>query len=389
MGLIESIMGTDVGAANNSLASNIFTLLNAEDSNVLFSPWSMFNALAMTYVGARGNTAAQMATGLCLKNNPEDERTFDAVAKTLESLESLGPVEYATANKIWVHSGFELLSDFKRIVKNYFASEGALVDYVNDREGARKEINSWVEEQTNSKIKELITPGLLNQYTRLVLTSAVYFKGKWMHEFRPQSTQTKSFKTSKGKAVNVQMMYMKAKKDMRYYETEQFQVLALPYKGRRLTLNIILPKDGDGLGSVLKSVLKDSSQLQKCICPEVLFQPIEIMIPRFKFDFDKNYNDILVKLGFQDMFSDAVADFSGISTVKPGLKVSAVVQKAFIEVNEEGTEAAAATAAIMMQRCAMPVQRPLIFNADHPFLFFISDVETKVILFMGKVVDPS
>ena len=392
-------MAENIATANNSFSSKIFAEFLGADGNVIISPWSLFNALAMTYVGARNNTALQMSTVLGFEDLKEEirgssafvgseaaleNRIFESFENLLESLEKISSVKYAAANRIWVQAGYGLCDEFRKALRDSFQSESGRVDFVKATEEARCEINSWVESKTSARIKDLIAPGMLDNLTRLVLTSAVYFKGSWLHEFERKNTMTKAFNISANKKVQVQMMYMNAKKDMGYHETDQFQVLAMPYLGDRLTMNVILPKDGQSLTQVLGAVRKD---LDSCIRPAKLHGSIEILIPKFKLEFCSEFEKVLCSLGATDMFSDRSADFSGITQEKPGLKVGSVVQKAFIEVNEEGTEAAAATAVIMVLRCALPI--PLVFNADHPFLFMICDKATKLIMFMGKVEDPS
>ena len=294
-----------------------------------------------------------------------------------------------SANKIWVQKKLDLQSEFQAHLKNYFPSETGEVDYMKDSDGARREINAWVEEQTKGKIKDLIPSGVLDALKRLVLTSAVYFKGSWLHEFPNYSTTPMKFQIDANNSLKVQMMFMNAKEDVSYHEEDKFQVLALPYVGERLTMNIILPKEGTSIDAVLASLKSGKAVMTKCLSPPTRPKNINIYISRFKFDFNKTYNDILQSLGLTDMFSDAVADFSGITSEKPGLKVKSVIQKAFIEVNEEGTEAAAATAVVMLNNCATRMRPPITFKADRPFVFLICDYKTNIILFMGKVMDPS
>lgn len=378
-------MDKAIGDANNSFATQILSELINKDSNVLFSPWSLFNALAMTFAGASGNTADQMSIALGLKN----PGSFDGMLCALKSLQELKSVEYVTANKIWMQTGFDLKSVFLDHLKKHFLSEIGEVDYIKDSEGARQSINSWVEKQTKAKIKDLIPSGVLHALTRLVLTSAVYFKGSWLHEFLKHNTKKMGFQVNLNEPKEVEMMFMMAKKGMMYAEVDNYQVLAMPYTGERLTMNIILPKQGVNLEEMVRSLNSDNNMMSKCINPPPQRESIEIFIPRFKFDFNETYNSILHNMGLKDAFSDLVADFSGMTDAKPGLKVEAVIQKAFIEVNEEGTEAAAATAVMMGLRCAIPTRPPIMFKADRPFIFLIRDKKTNIILFMGKVLDPS
>ena len=376
-------MDNKIGEANNYFALQILSELNVNDTNVLFSPWSLFDALAMTFVGARGSTADQMSKALGIKC-PD---SLQGIHQTQMQMKDISSVK--SANKIWVQKKLDLQSEFQAHLKNYFLSETGEVDYLQDSEGARQEINAWVEEQTKGKIKNLIPSGMLNALTRLVLTSAVYFKGSWLHEFPKHSTKPMKFQIDANNSLKVQMMFMNAKKDVSYHEEDKFQVLALPYVGERLTMNIILPKEGTSIDAVLASLKSGKALMKQCLSPSTRPKNINIYIPRFKFDFNKTYNAILQSLGLTDMFSDAVADFSGITSEKPGIKVNSVIQKAFIDVNEEGTEAAAATAVVMTFGCAMPMLPPITFKADRPFVFLICDNKTNIILFMGKVMDPS
>ena len=380
----DTVMAAKIGEANNQFALRLFSDLKSNDSNVLFSPWSMFNALAMAFVGGRGNTAQQMSEALGL-TNPGSLQDMLNVLKLLQDVKAV-----KSANKMWMQSNFNILSEFQEHLKRYFLSEAGEVDFINDSESARVKINCWVEEQTKSKIKNLIPPGVLDSLTRLVLTSAVYFKESWLKEFPKENTQSMKFYVDSSKSTMVQMMYMNAKEDVMYHEEGNFQVLSLPYIGQRLTMNIILPRKGVSLESILCDLKKGKLLMNTITKPSMRPGNIEIYIPQFKFDFTQTYNTLLQNLGLTDMFSDVAADFSGVTNVLPGLNVTAVIQKAFIEVNEEGTEAAAATAVVMGLRCAMPKRKPpVVFKADRPFIFLIYEKKSNVILFMGKVTDPN
>ena len=377
-------MSSEIGEACNNFALRLFSRLNGNDTNVLFSPWSMFNSIAMTFVGARGNTARQMSQELGL-SNPE---SFTSMLDTLTLLQDVESVK--TANKIWIQSNFNILPEFQEQLKTYFFSDVGMVDYVKDCEGARVKINTWVENKTNSKIKNLIPPAVLGPLTRLVLTSAVYFKESWLTEFPKRNTRSMRFNVSSSKSTKVDMMYMNAKKDVMYDEADGYQVLALPYIGKKLTMNIILPKENSSLDEIINDLKLSKSRMDSVIQPSMRPGNIEIYIPRFKFDFTQTYNEILQDVGLIDMFSDEMANFSGITTEVPGLKVASVIQKAFVEVNEEGTEAAAATAVVLGLNCRIPrVEPPIVFKADRPFVFLIAEKSSNMVLFMGKVTDPS
>lgn len=387
-------MAEKTAEASNSFSMKVFAKLIGNEDNVVISPWSLFNALSMTYVGARENTALQMSTVLGFEDlkketrsksegsgEPLERQIFESLEDLLKSLEQIASVEYKTANRIWVQNGLGLRDDFVKVLGDSFKSEGGRIDFVNATEQARCEINSWVENTTNAKIKELIPPGILTVLTRMVLTSAVYFKGSWLHPFKVKDTTRKSFYISANEKVRVDMMYMNRRKHLRYYEADQFQVLALPYVGDRLTMNIILPNEGLSFTELLRLVKR---KLDRCVRPPKCRESVKIYLPKFKFDFNSEFVKVLDDLGASDMFNEDVADFSGITKECDRLVVGSIIQKAFIEVNEVGTEAVAATSVEIMDRCL-----PTVFNANHPFLFLICDKETKLILFMGKVEDPS
>ena len=377
-------MASQIGEACNTFALRIFSHLTGSDNNVLFSPWNMYSCLAMTFVGARGNTAGQMSKELGLAN-PD---SFAGMLDTLTLLQNVKSVK--CANKMWIQLKFDSLPEFQEHLKKYFLSEVGVVDYVKDFEGARVKINSWVEKQTNSKIKNLIPPGVLDPLTRLVLTSAVYFKESWLTEFPKRNTRLMKFHMNSSTTTTVNMMYMNAKKDVMYDEEDNYQVLALPYIGRRLAMNIILPKEKISLDTVINDLELRKIKIDSVIKPTMHPKNIEIYVPRFKFEFAQTYNEILKNLGLTDMFSDTMADFSGITKEVAGLKVTSVIQKAFIEVNEEGTEAAAATAVVLGRNCMMPrTEPPIIFKADRPFIFMIVEKSSNIVLFMGKVINPS
>jgi len=378
-------MAGNIGEASSTFAIKIFSDLNVNSGNILFAPWSMFNALAMTFAGAQGNTAHQMSNILGLAN-PD---SFPDMLRILTQLQGLKSVK--SANKIWMQKNFNILSEFLQCLKTYFLTETGEADFVNNCEGARKEINSWVEKKTNSKIKNLIPPGVIDAMTRLVLVSAVYFKEAWLTEFPKENTRPMTFYVSGGNSINVQMMFMNGKKNVMYDKGENFQVLSLPYIGKRLSMNIILPKKGISLDQILNDLKSRESVMSAFTNPSTHPENIEIYIPKFKFDYTQEYNEILQKHGCADMFDDVLADFSGISNEKPGLKVSTVIQKAFIEVNEEGTEAAAASAVVLLLKCAKrpKMEPPIVFKADRPFIFIIFEKKANIILFIGKVVNPS
>lgn len=256
-----------------------------------------------------------------------------------------------------------------------------LVDFVNDlnREKARNEINKWVEDRTNQKIKELIQKGDLTSLTRLVLVNAIYFKGKWKYTFNKKETKEIPFFVDEKRTSKVPMMHQV--NDFNYYEDKDLQAIELPYSGDELSMIVILPKERT-LSKLEKNL--NYTLLDK-ISTNMAKEKIEVYFPKFKIEKRYILNEPLIKLGMSDAFDDMLADFSGM-TGSRDLYISKVIHQSFIEVNEEGTEAAAATAVIMSGKSIS--LGPKIFKADHPFLFFIIHKPTNTILFMGRFIEP-
>jgi serpin B len=366
---------------NTAFALDLYGQLRAQEGNLFFSPYSISTALAMTYAGARGDTEAQMAHALRFDLDQEKlHPAFAALDAILKEVQAAGDVQLSVANALWPHVDYPFLPSFLELVEaNYGVSLTAL-DYVADPEGARLQINAWAEAQTQDKIKNLIPPNIINQLTRLVLTNAIYFKGNWAKQFDKAQTQDAPFTVQPGQQVVVPMMAQKL--ECGYGEAEGVQILELPYVGRSLSMLVLLPSEVAGLAS-----------LEARLTPQVLQgwtqrlweTEVQVFLPRFKVEAAFRLDDALKALGMVDAFDDLRANFAGLDG-KAWLVISAVLHKAFVEVNEEGTEAAAATAVVMALRA---VARPEpIFRADHPFLFLIRENSTGSVLFLGRVVDP-
>jgi serpin B len=347
-----------------------------KEENLFYSPASISIALAMTYAGARGNTEKQMANVLNF-TLPQD-RLHPAYSKLIENLKSNKDYELNIANALWLQKDYKYLQEFLNIMEKYYKGGFNEVDYITDPEGARIKINDWVSRETKGKIKDILNPGDITRLTRLVLTNAIYFKGKWQTEFNKNLTNDEYFYLINGQKTKVKMMYQK--NTFNYYENNDLQLLEIPYKGNKISMVIILPKVGK-----FKTVenIMDEKKLQEWL-KNAMGTEVKAYIPRFKFtqsfDLSKNLSD----MGMEDAFS-AAADFSGING-KKNLYISEVIHKAFVEVNEEGTEAAAATAVVLDTKALI---EELVFKADHPFIFLIRDKETGSILFMGRVMDPN
>jgi len=371
----------DVVEANNRFALDLYRQLKAGEGNIFYSPWSISVALAMTYEGARGNTRAEMRNVLYLPEGDEARRT--AYKDVLAQINKPGKkYELYTANALWPHKDYKFLDSYLNVIKEYYGGEATPLDYVMKTEEARQTINGWVEDQTKDKIKDLIGPGVLNPLTRLVLTNAIYFKGKWVMEFDKKDTVPMDFRTGPGKTVKADMMSLLSEDArFRYAEADGLQLLELPYDGKEVSMLILLPRK-DGIEPLEDKLTVENLNEWKGRMTE---QRVDVYIPKYKLETEYSLPKELMNLGMKEAFTRD-ADFSGMDGTKY-LYIKDVIHKAYVDVNEEGTEAAAATAVIIALKSAMPERIPE-FKADHPFMFVIEDTATGNILFIGKVADP-
>jgi serpin B len=365
----------------NRFAFDLYARLKGAEGNLFLSPYSISTALAMTSAGARGETADQMAKVLCLpESGDEVHAAYGALQGDLNAAGEKGTFELAVANRLWGQKGYGFLPDYLALVEKKYGAGLEQVDFAGATEAARQTINAWVEKQTRDKIKDLLKPGVLDAMTRLVLTNAIYFKGKWAEEFDKKATQEEDFFLTPEKKVAAPLMHQKAK--FGYFEGDGLQALELPYQGGRLAMVVLLPKAKDGLAALEASLSADKvagwlGQLRR--------REVQVTLPRFKTTAEFSLKDMLVAMGMADAFGGK-ADFSGMNG-KKDLFISAVVHKAFVDVNEEGTEAAAATGVAVAAK-SKPAPPP-VFRADHPFLFLIRDQKTGAILFLGRILDPT
>ncbi len=348
-----------LGVQANDFAFKLYNQLSETEGNLFFSPASIEAALSMTQEGARGNTQTQFF-------------------QTLENSDGIFPtvgtsVILENANAIWVEKMFPILGTFKTAVTEKYGAEIRSADFSGQPEAERLGINSWVEGKTHNKIQNLMPAGSVNAMTRLVLVNAIYFKGDWFHAFDKARTVDAPFHG----AGDVPMMTMKPKR-FGYLENDCFQCLELPYKSEEVSMLIFLPRkkiNFSDLQSMFAEV--ETNPLRKT--------RVEIHLPRFKTTSLFDLKQSLTALGLTDAFDPQLADFSGISGTRD-LFISAAVHKAFVEVNEEGTEAAAATG-ISVGVTSMPMP-PKIFRADRPFIFLIRENASGKILFMGRITNP-
>ena len=350
---------------NNQFALELYSELNDNEDNVFFSPYSIAAALAMAYEGARGETAEEMQSVLHFPENDIIRRSSYARIHNLINKQDKDYKLYS-ANAFWAQEKYPFLAEYINIVQKYYAAEANNLDFVTETEKSRQTINNWVEEQTNDKIKDLIPSGAINPLTRLVLTNAIYFKGDWVLKFNKRKTREADFRISPDKTVKVQMMSLtgnKAKFNYAFIPDEELQIIELPYEGEELSMLILLPKEG-GLSSFEESLTAEKLNELRNRMRET---KIDVYMPKFKFETKYFLPETLSKMGMPTAFKWPGADFSGMDGTQD-LFISKVIHQAFVEVNEEGTEAAAATA-ISMELGAMPN----FFRADHPFIFMIQE----------------
>jgi len=364
--------------ANNQFTFDLYSELNkAENGNIFYSPYSISAALAMTYEGAKIQTADEMKSVFHFPENNILRPNFASIYNKINKKDK--DYELKTGNALWVQQDYPFLEDYLTTVEKYYGGKAANLDFVKETEKSRQTINSFIEEQTNDKIKDLIPKGVLNSMTRLVLTNAIYFKGTWEWEFDKSDTHEQDFKITSDNVIKTQMMYMDPDKAVfNYADIGDLQILELPYKGEEISMLILLPNDSlDNLEPDLtaEKLIEYKSEMQETKLDA-------IYLPKFEFDTKYSLNENLKALGMPTAFS-MQADFSGM-TGKRDLFINFVIHQAYVKVDEKGTEAAAATA-VGMAMSAMPRN---IFRADHPFIFIIQEKQTGNILFLGRVVDP-
>jgi serpin B len=373
----------EAAVGNSSFAFDLYGKLknNEPNGNLFFSPYSISTALAMTYAGARGETEKQMAKTLHFTlPNKSLHPAFGSLQKQLVQDNKSRGYQLFLANALWGQKGEPVLKEFLDLNKNYYGGGITLLDFVNETEKSRQIINRWVEEKTKEKIKDLIPPRGVDEATVLILTNAIYFKGKWKDKFEKQLTKREDFTVSATEKVKVDMMLTEAY--FKGYEDEKLQIVELPYKGDELSMVVLLPRETGGIAELEKTLTAESLNT---LISKMHTGQIEVYLPKFKINWGTfPLKEALIELGMRDAFDqgEKMADFSGING-KGGIWIKDVFHKAFVEVNEEGTEAAAGTGVVLTRGSHM------LFRADHPFIFIIKDNRAGSILFMGRVINPA
>ena len=372
---------------NNQFGLQLFRSLRLGTAeNCFFSPLSITTALAMTFMGTRGDTAKQIEDVMKLSSIGKDvHHGFKDLNSTIFPYPPPNQYQLKLANRLYGQKGFNFVPEFLSSTRDIYGAQLEAVDFVKETEATRKAINTWVEEQTAGKIQQLLAPGILSVDSRLVLVNAIYFKGEWVEQFKALSTRDKPFYLSLSNKKSVPMMYQEEHFDFYYDESAKCKVLVMRYKGGAIDMMIALPDDITGLAK-LESTLSDD--VFRSWSSKVRRVKVKVTLPKFKFSKSFSLVDCLKRMGITDLFQDGKADLSGVA--EDELVVSEVIHKAFLEVNEKGSEAAAATAVMMTRQCAlvMKEEESKVFKADHPFVFFIRDRITEAVLFMGHVMCP-
>ena len=376
--------------ANNQFAFDLYKNLrddpNTGQNNIFFSPFSISSALAMTYEGARGKTADEILSVVHFPTDNEMRRQqfYDINTRITRNFPRYS---LSTANAIWADKMYSFLPEYVQTIQHYYGADATNLDFRNSPEDSRAIINTWVANRTNGKIMDLVPPGSIVPSTRLVITNAVFFDGTWVYQFHPGDSS--KFTISPGRTISANMMAAKdSSHTFDYTETDRFQSVELPYthiSGKELSMIVILPK-GDNLTAVENSLdAENFSSVRKSLNPRLVF----VFLPKFRIDTQYNMDPVLKNRGLSTAFTQN-ADFSGMDG-SGNLFIDTIIHKAFVNVDEKGTQAAAASANSMggEQSGAAPPVEPIIFNADHPFIFVIQDKENGNILFIGRVMNPN
>jgi serpin B len=363
----------------NQFALDAYSKLAKGSGNVVFSPLNVYTGLSMTLEGARGQTAREIAGVL---HQPQaDGAAIAALMAELSKTAAAGGTELSNANSLWLNGSFRIQDAFRQILQTQYGAPPASLDFSRDPEGARRQINNWTAEHTKGKIPELFGAGSLDSSTRLVMASAIYFNGKWQSAFRVTETRPAPFRLTGGRTVESSFMNHSAQ--FGYAETDALQILEMKYGDGALAFDVLLPKSADGL-----------ADLEKSLTPDKLAgwfrtlhgRTVEVALPKFRAESAFSLRDALSQMGMPSAFTNA-ADFSGIDD-RRDLYASRVVHKAYVDVTEQGTEAAAATGTAVRLIASIVEPERAIFRADHPFLFLIRDSRSGAILFAGRLENP-
>ncbi len=383
---------------NTEFTFDLYRELKGSEGNFFFSPYSISTALAMTYVGARGETEQQMADTLHFTLSQERlHAAFSALVNSIRERgkamttvqstegeiiqEEIDSFRLNIANAIWGQKGYSFLSQFLNLLQTYYDSELNTLDFINEPEESRQVVNQWASDQTEGRIKDIIPPGVINALTRLVLANAIYFNANWEHQFSVSATRDGVFHLLDGSTITLPMMHQE--EQFSYTEGDNYQAVRLPYLGNEFAMTILLPREGQF--EEFENSL-DAQMLEE-ITAKLQSRRVDLALPGFQFESSFRLNQALSAMGMPDAFSGG-ADFSGM-TGNMEFCIGAVLHKSFVAVDEEGTEAAAVTVITMIGSAPGTPPVTVNFTADRPFIFLIQDIETGSILFIGRVLNPA
>ena len=376
----------ELAQGNSAFALDLYQQARTEGENLFFSPLSLSLALAMTYAGAQGETASQMAQTLHFTQPPERlHPAFNHLDLQLTAAQSGGsksqPFQLSIANSLWGEQTYTFLPEFLDTISLNYGAGLRLLDFIGAPEPGREEINQWVEQETHEKIKDLIPKGAITKDTRLVLANAIYFKADWVNQFSPDSTQEMPFNLLNGGQASIPMMRMDDPTYLGYMAGDGFQAVELPYVGGSASMLVLVPDQGKFVDFEAGLSAGQVTSIRQALEQRM----VDLTFPKFSFEAQFSLADALQQLGMVDAFDPGLADFSGMDG-KGELYISNVFHKAFVAVDEKGTEAAAASAVVMDLLSAMVPDLQLV--VDRPFIFLILDQQSGSILFMGRFVQP-
>lgn len=371
--------------SNTAFGLNLYGEFASTPGNIFFSPYSISTCLAMLYAGAQGDTETQMAQVLGVASGEDFASLFGELQLDVESDQLPNAIQLNVANALWTQESYPFLPSFLGIASNQFQASINQADFETQAAAVTQTINNWVAQETQNKIQNILPAGSIDALTRLVLANAIYFKGTWATTFEPSNTLNEPFYLAKTTRVDAQIMHQPTLL-ANYMETEQFQALELPYASNQLSMVILLPSQIDGIGQM-------EEQLSPAFLSGVLGQMspvnVNIFLPKFTLESYFDLGGTLAELGMPDAFTPGVADFAGIDGTT-FLYITHVFHKAWGEVDEQGTEAAAATViTVGTEAVGVPLPPPRIFRADHPFIFFIRDTQSGSVLFFGRLANPN
>jgi serpin B len=375
-----------VTQSNNAFAIELYSQLSRRPGNLFFSPESISTALAMTYAGAQSETAAEMSKTLHFTSGlGQLHAAMGALLRDRNAAHD--GYQLKEADALWVQTGYSLLPEFLKVTKDNYGAGLNQLDFNGATETSRHTINAWVAQHTENKIMELLQPTSVTSDTRLLLTNAIYFKGDWDERFKKEDTRSEDFRLSAARTVKAPLMHME--KGFNYFDGGSFQALEIPYKKKDLSMIVFLPKAMGGLFAFEHSLTPPN--MRQWLSRLRPAHEVVVGMPKFKMETEFSLKDTLISMGLKQAFDPKTADFSGLASRETmerdgNLSISEVIHKTYVDVNEEGTEAAAATAMVITK--APTATRPIFFRADHPFMFLIRDNRSGSILFIGRVSNP-